>query len=67
MMPIYQTNHYTLLQIKGKKSIDKFKPKLNKTSIIHTHTHTHTHTQALNGHKHIYIYIYIHTKTISKK
>ena len=30
-MPIYQTNDYTLLQIKEKKFIDKFKPKLNKT------------------------------------
>ena len=31
IMPIYQTNDYTLLQIKEKKFIDKFKPKLNKT------------------------------------
>ena len=30
-MPIYQTNDYTLLQIKEKKFIDKFKPNLNKT------------------------------------
>ena len=35
-MPIYQTNDYILLQIKEKKFMDKFKPKLNKTWIIHT-------------------------------
>ena len=58
-MPIYQTNDYTLLQIIEKKFIDKSKPKLNKTWIIHTHTqmytNVHTHT-----HLYIYIYIYIH-------
>ena len=31
IIPIYQTNDYTLLQIKEKNFIDKFKPKLNKT------------------------------------
>ena len=31
IMPIYQTNDYTLLQIKEKNFIDKFKPKLIKT------------------------------------
>ena len=35
-MPIYQSNDYTLFPIKEKKFIDKFKPKLNKTWIIHT-------------------------------
>ena len=30
-MPIYQTNDYTLLQIKENNFVDKFKPKLNKT------------------------------------
>ena len=30
-MPRKQTNDYILLQIKEKKFIDKFKPKLNKT------------------------------------
>ena len=57
IMPIYQTNDYTLLQIKEKKFINRFKPKLDKTEITHTHTHTHTHT---NGNKYIYIYIYIY-------
>ena len=37
IMPIYQTNDYTLLLIKEKYFIDKFKPKLNKTWIVHTH------------------------------
>ena len=37
IMPIYQTNDYTLLQIKEKNFIDKFKPMLNKTWIIHTY------------------------------
>ena len=31
IMPIYQTNDYKPLQIKEKKFIDRFKPKLNKT------------------------------------
>ena len=31
IMPIYQNNDYTLLQIKERNFIDKFKPKLNKT------------------------------------
>ena len=56
IMPIYQTNHNMLFQIKEKKFIDEFKPKLNKTWITHTHTHTHTHKYT-----HIYIYIYIYT------
>ena len=30
-MAIYQTNDYTLHQIKGNKFTDKFKPNLNKT------------------------------------
>ena len=30
IMPIFQTNDYMLLQIKGKKFIDKFKSKLNE-------------------------------------
>ena len=37
---IYQTNDYTLLQIKEKLH-RKFKPTLYRN---HTHTHTHTHT-----------------------
>ena len=31
IMPIYQIDYYTLLQIKEKNFSDKFKPKLNKT------------------------------------
>ena len=46
--------------IKKKKFIDKFKPKLNKTCIIHTHTRTYTQ---MNTNIHIYIYIYIYTHT----
>ena len=37
IMPIYQTNNYTLLWIKEKNFMDKFKPKLNKIWILHTH------------------------------
>ena len=37
IMPLYQNNDYTLLQIKENNFIDKFKPNLNKTWIIHTH------------------------------
>ena len=37
IMPQYQTNDHTLLQIQGKNFIDKFKPKLYKTGIIHIH------------------------------
>ena len=36
IMPINQNNDYTLLQIKERNFIDKFKPKLNKTWTIHT-------------------------------
>ena len=36
IMPIYQNNDYTQLQIKERNFIDKFKPKLNKTWTIHT-------------------------------
>ena len=53
-MPIYQTNEYTLLQIKEKKFIDKFKLKLNQTWIIHSHTQIDTNIYR-------YAYIYIHT------
>ena len=60
IMPIYQNDDYTLLQIlKEKDFIDKFKPKLNKTSTIHTQTEINIHT---HPHTYIYIYIYIHTK-----
>ena len=31
IMPIYQNNDYSLLQIKERNFIDKFKPTLNKT------------------------------------
>ena len=55
-MPIYQTIDYTLLQIEEKKFIDKFKPKLNKTWIIHTHKWKQTYIDM-----YIYIYIYTHT------
>ena len=57
IMPTYQTNNYMLLQIKEKNFMDKFKPKLNKTWIVHTHTHTHlkTHTHASQDtHSHIH-------------
>ena len=43
IMPIYQTNDYKLLQIKEKKFIVKFKPKLNKTWIIQTHKRKQTY------------------------
>ena len=59
-MPIYQMNNYMLLQIKEKNFIDEFKPKLNKTWIIHTHTQMETNKQT-----YIYIY-YIHTHKISR-
>ena len=52
IMPIYQANDYMQLQIKEKKFVDRFKPKLNKTWIIHIQMDTNTH---------IYIYIYIYT------
>ena len=58
IMPIYQTNNYMLVQIKVQKFIDKFKPKLNKTWIMHTHKWKQTY---------IDMYIYIHTQIISKK
>ena len=51
--PIYKTNDYTLLQ-KEKNFIDKFKPMLNQTGIVHRHR---------NENKHIYIYIYIQKKS----
>ena len=35
IMPLYQTNDYTLLQIKENNFIDEFKPKLNKTLNVH--------------------------------
>ena len=57
-MPIYQTNDFTLLQIKEKKFLDKSKLKLNKTWIIHMHKWTQTY---------IDMCIYAHTKIISKK
>ena len=50
IMPVYQTNEYLLLQIKEKKFIDKFKPKLNKTWIINAHKRKQT-----------YIDMYTHT------
>ena len=37
IIPIYQTNDYTRLQIKDKNFIDKFRLKLNKTWIVHIH------------------------------
>ena len=40
IMPKYQTKDYMLLQIKKKKFIDRFKPKLNKAWIIQTHKWT---------------------------
>ena len=43
IMFTYQTNDYMLLQIKEKKFIDKFKPKLKKhESCIHTNGYKHT-------------------------
>ena len=44
IMPIYQTKAYTLLQIKEKKFIDRFKQNMNKTWITYTHTNGNTHT-----------------------
>ena len=64
-MPIYQTNDYTLFQIKEKYFIDKFKSKLNKTCTVHTHTHIHTHTHThthMETNIHINVYMYIHTQ-----
>ena len=55
-MPIYKTNDHTTLQVKEKNFIDKFKPTLNKTSIIHSHKWKQT-----------YVYMFIYTKIISKK
>ena len=52
IMPIYQNNDYTLLQIKERNFIDKFKPKLKKHE-------PYTHTNG-NKHTHTYIYIYKH-------
>ena len=37
IMLIYQTNDNTLSQMKERNFIDKFKPKFNKTWIVHTH------------------------------
>ena len=45
-MSIYQMNNYILFQIKENNFIDKSKPKLNKTWIVHTQT---------NGNKDTYI------------
>ena len=57
-MPIYQTNDYTLLQIKEKNFLDKFKSMLNKTWII----------QNTNQNKHTHICIYTpHTQINRKK
>ena len=53
IIPIYQTNDYTLLQIKEKNFIDKLKPNLKKTWIVHTQ-------MEINIHIYIYIYIYIY-------
>ena len=58
IMTTYQTKDYMLLQIKEKKFIDKFKPKLNKTWIIHTHKCTQTY---------IDMYIYMHTQKLLVK
>ena len=62
IMPIYQTNNYTLLQIKEKNFIDKFKPKLNKTWIVHTCTNGNKHT-----HTYIYIYLKKHIRTLRER
>ena len=43
-MPIYQTNNYTLLQIKEKNFIENSSPHWIKHK-LHTHTHTHTHAE----------------------
>ena len=48
IIPIFQTNDHTLLQIKEKNLIDKFKPKLNKTC-----------TRTI-GNKYTYMYINIY-------
>ena len=51
MMPIYQTNDYTLHQMK-EKNIGKFKPKLNNTLIIHAQMDT-------NIDRYVYLYTQI--------
>ena len=59
IIPIYQKNDYMLPQIKEKKFIDKSKPKLNETWIIHTHTNKK------KTNKHIHVYIHTQIKKIS--
>ena len=44
IMSIYQTNDYTLLQIKEKEFMDKSKPKFNKKNESYTHINGHKHT-----------------------
>ena len=65
-MPIYQTNDYTLLQVKEKKVIVRFKPKLNKTWIILTYKWTQIYIDMYtekNIWKNNYQYISNHTTT----
>ena len=49
IMPLCQTNDYTLFQITEKYFNDK----------METHTHTHTHILYTHTHTHIYIYMFI--------
>ena len=59
-MAIYQTNDYTLFLIKEKYFIDKFKTKLNKTSIVHTNGSKHTNLS-------IYLSIYLHNNNLKTR
>ena len=58
-MRIYQSNDYSLLQIKEKK-LHKFKSTLNKTGIKYTNGNKHTHI-CIYIYMCVCIYIYTHT------
>ena len=64
-MLINQNNDETLLQIKKRNLIDKFKPKLNKTWAVHTQMEIQVvsggrQRQILDTQMEINIYIYIY-------
>ena len=63
MIPIYQTNDYTLLQTKEKNFMGKFKPKLNKTGITHTQMETNIYTDVyIYTHKNLETHIHAYTE-----